>query len=347
MSNQPRYFISQYLDQLYPHGGIGYVDAERVLQEQGYTPLTLSGTGSGQPGKFPGMAGYLRRLRTVRTIARSVEPASIVVFVFPVFARMTRLLVRMLKRRGVRIICLVYDLDGFRDGKPRLLRKELNKLNGYDALVVHNDTMKQWMAAHGISVPMASLGFFDFLVNTQAPDRIKRNRVVFASELRNKGFLRDRSALISALADVSLDCYGPNFPRELQGTPGVVDHGVLPATELPGRMDGSFGLIWDGDSLGEPSGDLGAYMKVISQHKLSLYIVSGLPVIIHEQAASAKLVLKYNIGFTLSQLSEISEKIKALPEESYELMRRNMIPLADEIRRGKRLMQCLEELNER
>ena len=50
---------------------------------------------------------------------------------------------------------------------------------------------------------------------------------------------------------------------------------------------GSFGLIWEGDSIEKPSGSLGRYIQYISHHKLSLYILAKLPIIVAASAATA------------------------------------------------------------
>ena len=62
--------------------------------------------------------------------------------------------------------------------------------------------------------------------------------------------------------------------------------------ELPEKLEGGFGLVWDGDDLGACTGVFGEYMKYNNPHKTSLYLASGLPVIIWEKAAMAKYIEK-------------------------------------------------------
>lgn len=105
-----------------------------------------------------------------------------------------------------------------------------------------------------------------------------------------------------------------------------------------------FGLIWDGDGLEQPSGSLGNYMQYISHHKLSLYIVCNLPVIVHEKAGSAQLIKKFNIGFTVNNLFEIEEKINRLSEIEYDSMVQNTYDLATQITSGNNLQTALADL---
>ena len=85
-------------------------------------------------------------------------------------------------------------------------------------------------------------------------------------------------------------------------------------------------------------------MQYISHHKLSLYILSGLPIIVYEKAGSAELIEKYGIGITISNLGEIKEKIDAISEERYLQMRENLRPLAQKIMSGGCLSEAISTI---
>ena len=55
-------------------------------------------------------------------------------------------------------------------------------------------------------------------------------------------------------------------------------------------MEGSFGLVWDGISVETCAGVYGEYLKVNNPHKTSLYLASGIPVIIWKEAAWLSLL---------------------------------------------------------
>ena len=50
--------------------------------------------------------------------------------------------------------------------------------------------------------------------------------------------------------------------------------------ELPSALEGSFGLVWDGDSSKTCSGVFGEYLRYNNSHKASLYLASGFPIIV-------------------------------------------------------------------
>jgi hypothetical protein len=124
----------------------------------------------------------------------------------------------------------------------------------------------------------------------------------------------------------------------------VAYKGVHPAYSLPSVIEGSFGLIWDGDGIDTPSGNLGDYMFYINHHKLSLYIVCNLPVIIHESTGSADFVKRFNIGLTVRSLFEVEDKLQRLSEKDYGTMVQNMQQLAKDITSGNFLQNALGEL---
>jgi len=137
---------------------------------------------------------------------------------------------------------------------------------------------------------------------------------------------------------------GPGITQKMIKQRCVFFKGIFSPYDLPSQIEGSFGLVWDGDSIDGPGGSLGHYMQYISHHKLSLYILSGLPLIVPSFAGSASLIEKYKIGFTISTLHELSEKIEGLAYDQYQEMIRNMKPLAEKISRGQCLVDALDEL---
>ena len=85
-------------------------------------------------------------------------------------------------------------------------------------------------------------------------------------------------------------------------------------------------------------------MQYISHHKLSLYILSGLPLIVPAIAGSAMLVEKYKIGITIRSLYELEDKIKNITDGEYQQMKKNMQPLAEKKSAGGCIKEALQKL---
>lgn len=330
-----QYYLRLYSDHQFRHGGVGYVDAEKIFERNGYIPITLP-----EKGWKPIL--FLRRIVKMLETLLVLPSGSRVVFIFPVYARMYRWLLRLMARRGVRLTCLLADLDGMKDGNTVLLEKEVGFLRLFSEFIVHNGSMKQWLQQNHPSAVATELQLFDFLVGDSDKRRSLSPVVVFAGALAKSGFLLHLDQ-VDHEPVIQFNIYGSGLPQQVLEYPNCSYKGVFDPYQLPNELEGSFGLVWDGDGIAAPEGSYGHYMSMISQHKLSLYIVSGLPIIIHASAACAGYVQAMQIGFVLDDLRHLPEKIKALPEESYYLMRRNLLPVAERIRDGLNLSDALKE----
>ena len=129
-------------------------------------------------------------------------------------------------------------------------------------------------------------------------DRALSRDIVFAGNLEKSVFLEKLGELASPGNGLHFYLYGPGCTEKMRSQENATWMGIEKPYDLPAKLKGSFGLLWDGESIGEPGGSLGDYMRYISHHKLSLYILSGLPLIVPEIAGSATMVEKYKIGIS-------------------------------------------------
>jgi hypothetical protein len=328
-----KYFIQQYSQQVYQHGGIGYVDAEKILLAQGYIPILFP-----HQDDFSFKAKVNRFTFLLRTITR-VKKGSVVVFLFPVYAAMNRMLIRLLSRKGVRLVCFLTDINGLKDGNPALLAREIRFFGRCHYFIVHNDSMNKWLKDQLPRAHSASIEFFDFLAKGVTSVSSFSFDIVFAGNLEKSLFLEKLSEVRIPGTLLKFHLYGPGCTEKMRDQEGVEWHGIIDPYDLPLRLKGAFGLLWDGDSADKLSGSLGDYMQYISHHKLSLYIISRLPVIVPCNTAAAKLVEKYKIGFCVDSLLGIEEKLKAMSPQEYLQMQNNMAHLAQKISKG----ECLKE----
>jgi hypothetical protein len=338
-SGNHTFFIQEYLHQKVFHGGIGPADAEKILLTCHYTPIFF-------PFHYDfSLKAKLGRLLFLIKTFISLPARSVVVFQFPVHAKMHEILLRLLRwRKSIHIICFITDIDGLKDGDHQLLQQEISQLRKYRSFIVHNQAMKYWLDQYVPQNRSSMIEFFDFLTVPSAVVRKWNNTVVFAGNLEKSGFINHLQTWATASPHTTLYLYGPGFTPSSQLPANIRYKGALEPHSLPAVLEGAFGLVWDGESIEGSGGSLGDYMQYISHHKLSLYIVSGLPVIIAGWAATADLVNRYGIGFTVNSLLEIESKIAAVTSEEYIRMSNNTRLLAQRITGGQNLMQALNEL---
>lgn len=239
-----------------------------------------------------------------------------------------------------KLIFIVHDLECLRNFSydPTYKPEELKWLKEADGIIVHNPSMAKWLKSNGVETPMVILGFFDYL----NPQPINKNAkldgsICFAGNLKKADFL------VKLPRNLSVDVFGPNFNEKLKNK--VNYKGVYSPEELPKYLTEDFGLIWDGNSIDECNGLFGNYLRYNCPHKASLYLSSGLPIIVWKKAAIAEYVEKYGLGYTINSLSEIPAIIAEMTEDDYRLIKRNVLNVAQKLRSGEHIISAIESIS--
>ena len=331
-----KYFIQEYLQsaEVY-HGGVGNKDIEKVLLKNKFQAIQI-------PYHFDfSLKAKALRLGYIIKKIRSLPVKSIIVIQWPLYAVLNKVLINFILkfRRDIKIICILSDINGLKDGDKKILSSEIAFFKKLEFFVVHNDSMKSWLLQFNSRAKVSLLNFFDFLVDSPNNQVLKNDSIVFAGFLDKSNFIKG----LHKVEDFKFHLYGPSSVP-VHTSNNVYYHGVFTNEQLLQNLNGSFGLVWDGDSIEDLSGVLGEYNKYISPHKLSLYTVAGLPVIAHHLSGAASIINKNRIGFTVSSLFDIKEKIQQLTEDEYQEMRKNCVNPANRITSGICLIEALSEL---
>lgn len=236
-------------------------------------------------------------------------------------------------------ILLVHDVNSIRFNGD--IRKEIDILNKACVVILHSQNMADYLKERGLTVSTVNLNMFDYLLGglpSQENYHLGKE-IVFAGNLGKSKFLTEL-AKENALG-LSLNLYGPNLDANLKNK--VHWLGSYSPDEIPFKLQGSFGLVWDGNSVHGCTGFIGDYLKVNYPHKLSLYIAAGIPVITWKRAAIAQIVEDYNIGFTVDSLSEISANIDLLHKDDYQMYLQNVANLQKKTISGVSTRSAFEE----
>jgi hypothetical protein len=333
-----RYFLQQYMQEQYVHGGVTNVDAEKVLLAAGIEPIFFPCHNS-----FSIRAKFTRLFFLLKK-SREIKKGSVVFFLFPLYATMEKLFLRILLMRKITLVCYIVDIDGIKDGNARLLEKEVRFFQRLKYFIVLNAAMDRWLKQRAPAAVTSAVNFHSFLTKPVYHERIKSFEIVFAGNLAKSPFLEQLRLLKTRSPRLHFNLYGPDPSPAMMGQENVSYHGVEKPYELPGKLVGSFGLVWEGSSIEKPESSIGHYIQYITHHKLSLYIISGLPVIISATAGTAPLVEKYKIGLTVHSLYELEATINSVTEEEYLQMQVNMRPLAEKASRGEFLADAVNEI---
>ena len=253
-------------------------------------------------------------------------------------------LISRLRKKGVRLILLVHDLETLRLGRLKstpFLKKikmklmEISTLRSASKVIVHNKSMVELLASMGVDEgKMVPLGIFDYLIpNYDASRREgktgKNKHVIVAGNLRPQKV----GYAYNLPTNCDFNLYGVDFSGRLHGSSKYF--GAFPPNEIPYVMEGSFGLVWDG-RLAETCSDVfGEYLRINCPHKASLYLASGIPVAIWKQAALADFIEKNHVGITVESLYNLHPAIDKVTDAEYAEMVKNAEKIGEKLRAGE------------
>lgn len=287
---------------------------------------------------------------------RRVPRGATVLFPFPGDYLAGRLGVRFLRglreRRGARMVGFVHDLEELRAEHPdavawaRQVREAVFAVA--DELIVHNEAMAAQLRAWGCRQPLHLLGIFDYRVS----------RPLLSSTPSSFCTSTSHQHLLSTLSLVgSFGNFRARYARHLTEIPGVTWQllgpegeglagweGCYEPEEVIHRLAGSWGLVWDGDSLETCTGTCGRYLALNNPHKLSLYLAAGIPVVIWEGAALASFVTTHGVGIAIGSLRELPARLAAVSDGEYARLRAAAAALGEELRAGAFTRRVLEGL---
>lgn len=303
-------------------------DVDAILVSEGYKPLIVVSESGEAKGILKKAWNQVARYLEWRRCVRAVAPGDTVVIQYPI--RNHTLFfgnaLRSVEKKGVRLIGIIHDLESLRlaiaESSSRLSKmrfkfEEIAALKRFTKIIVHNERMRE--AIHRFfDVPsdrMVDLEIFDYLFE---PKGTQAHAVFGGSVLIAGNLDKAKCGYVYELPkDVRFELYGANYDEGVQRAENVVYRGKVKPDLLPEVLKGSFGLVWDGPSPQTCSGVFGEYLKYNNPHKASLYLASGIPVIVWKESALAAFVEGHGCGIAVGSLSELAEKTGTITPERY------------------------------
>jgi glycosyltransferase involved in cell wall biosynthesis len=284
----------------------------------------------------------------IMKMIKKVEDNSTIVVQYPIlgFNGYMKWLIKVLKRKGTKFICIIHDIESLRTMQPNLYAREIENLSAYDVVISHNKYMTGWLKEQGLAAPMVSLELFDYLLDQSKPltytlpedAQAGGYTIAFAGNLEKSAFIHQ----LQDLHNVKFNLYGPGYTvasgTRISNTKWCGSHSP---EDIPFKLDGHFGLLWDGDSLSGCTGALGFYLQYNNPHKLSLYIAAGLPVIVPANCAVADIVREHQIGICVNSLTEIENVLANTTVDMVATYRTNILKLREKVITGSNLSAAL------
>jgi hypothetical protein len=328
-------------------------DVDAILEQNGFEGISICAPDADREHQnIFEKAGYHIKLSKVwDDCLSSVGKDDVLVIQFPIVNHSVLLssCVNKVRKRGAKIILLIHDLEILRAAirgstsakeKIRLRLEEETLLKNCDGIIVHNRSMKKKLASMGIpSAKMEVLGIFDYLIPEAGYASTSADGPVVIA-----GALRPHKAgyAYNLPAGIRFNLYGVGY--EAEPADNVRYLGSFEPDKLPEVMEGSFGLVWDGETTSTCSGTYGEYLRINDPHKASLYLASGMPVIIWKEAALADYIVKNGCGITVDSIEEIPERLKAMSAREYDTICANTRRISERLRGGKYTERALRKV---
>ena len=308
--------------QKYTAGSKAKVDISDILENNGFKTVILN-----IPKTKIGKILFMRR--NVNKIFNSIHNGDIFVIQYPLYSRFGfKTLMKSAKKNKVKTICLIHDVESLRlykNNKSRV-KTELSIFNKFDVIISHNARMTDWLKNNGIKSKAINLNLFDYLTEAEMPKIKQDSNIVFAGNLEKSKFLNKWNF------EPKLTVFGIN-PSDKYSN--YIDYkGAKTPDELPKFLSGSYGLVWDGNSLDTNDGIYGEYTRYNNPHKVSLYLRCGLPVIVWKEAAIAEFVTKNKLGIAISDLRDLERKLNCISYEEYNDIKNNVKKISTKLSEG-------------
>lgn len=332
-----RYYISRNYKSLFNAAGKAKTDCESILNDNGFKNLgfkqsSIPNSALGTIKNFLGITLALIRL-PYKSILCTQYPNN----------KFRKYILFVAKLKKNKIITIVHDVRSLK-GRTKDIKKELSKIITTDVIIVHNEAMKNWFIEQDTTIPIIVLEIFDYLSDNK-PSQNDSNfdttifNIAYAGGLNQgkNGYIYNLDTL--KLQKINMKLYGIGFEPDklkVKEQDSIIDYqGAFPSDVVAHKIVGSFGLVWDGMSTETCSGKFGEYLKFNNPHKTSLYLLSGLPIIIWDKAAIAPFIVKNNVGIAISDLKNLDNELNKISKDNYIKMKENVIEMQAKLMAGQ------------
>lgn len=321
-----------YFDKAVHAGPKARKDVSRTLSKEGYDVVTLFYP----PAQTTKQASWKRTKVLVKLYFKKLIGAKEVLFQYPSMLPVWYL--KFLKYQGIRVTLLIHDLDRLRQGHTELSHLERGTFNAVNNLIVHTPAMADYLRRQNVRTPMDVLYLFDYYTDKQEYKKADDcNSIVFCGNLGKSGFLKIFDAKDWAKTTY---LYGVGAKTHYDN-PNVMYKGVFQADD-PSEIEGAWGLVWDGpDPETCSTSPIGRYLSYNTSHKISLYFVTGKPVIIWSGCALADWIVKNGLGIAVDSLDEIPMSMSQISHAEYQTFVEGVENIQQELSKGGFLSKIL------
>lgn len=339
-----KYYLNISIDEVMNASSKAVNDCNSILKSLGFDPFTLNIRKDCNPFLKKVLNGleFMKLLR--------LKKNSTLVIPHPIYINKKYIdfLKKAKLKNNLKLVFLIHDIDSLR----KIFIDALDDFNYIDktmyeisdAIIAHNEKMINYLEENGVSrKKVVNLKIFDYLAPKVEKEISFSKTLNIAGNLdvNKSGYIKE---LVSIDKSVKFNLYGVNFDNSLLKSKSINYKGAFLPDEVPLQLNEGFGLVWDGQSINTCSGNTGEYLRYNNPHKLSLYLASGLPVIIWAQAAEAKFVVENKLGYAVNSINDVTSIFKSLDEQQYSEIKSNVLKISSKLQDGYFLKEAIKKV---
>lgn len=246
---------------------------------------------------------------------------------------------RYIIETGAYSVALVHDVDTLRGFYPNFDSERI-VFNSYDLLVVASDKLKKYLIDSGITTKIIIRGPWDYLQNLPYRNHRIINNIYYAGNLskRKAGFLETFNKNTGLIVTV---CGKINNSKDYIDT-SLVDYlGSVNPNSI--SFSDGWGLIWDNE---EDTSDnfYHTYQEYNWPAKLSVYLRSGIPVIVSKKAQTYSYVKDNHLGVGIDDIKDIPDVLESLSDEEKDKIGNSCLLESKKIGKGYYTKQMSENI---
>lgn len=306
-------------------------DIISIFEKNHYTPVYIrEGYVKKRPWEFLNDVYQLIRL----------PRNSIVFYIDRVHPNLSRNLVySILRRKNIKSFSILEDIDPLRDKKMSTNDRKLGleSLNSNKEIISQNKKMTRFLVNQGVRVTTVELSALDFLVSNYKEKKHKKSAdtiIVYGGNLSSEqaGFL-NHLPISKSNNKIKYRVYGMGEMSK-QLSSNAIYCGGFSAEESIDKLKGDWGLVWNNDGSKSNKSGQNSYYEYVCPHKLSMYAICGMPIIVGKKSAMADFVINNKCGIVINNLEEIEKKINAISQQEYLEYQKNISKIASKMALG-------------
>lgn len=345
-----KYYLKENVKKGFNAGSKALLDVNAILEKNGYIPVPFDFMRK-KINKILHL-GTVRNRNTFSKLFHEKDDNTILVIQYPFYLDekssgiMRGLLEKYKEKSSYKIVTVVHDLNSLRahvNDTDNLEEESVFQLS--DVVVVHNDKMKDYVEKtyDCSSTHLITLSLFDYLCELRQEVKKHSDEICIAGNLDPKkvGYIYKLGSLSES---INFSLYGVGYEDE--HISNLKYKGKYTPEELPNHLEGSWGLVWDGDDIETCTGIPGNYLRWNNPHKTSLYLVSKRPVIVWKQSALAEYIVNKHLGIAVESIEEIPNAIHAVSSKDMNLIMQNVEKVSHQLESGYYLRSAVQKAEE-